>query len=174
MESMSGVAAKTLKALRKRAGISIKGMADAIGMAKSTYQYNEDGYKKPFFEDAFVNQVRGPLVARGISPKEIDALGRGPVINSRTPTRTGLVGNTELKNFLQDSPQLDTDCVLHAAMQVIAAMREHNIEDVPEAVAKSITELAADYTRERQQTSERTLSLGGKTVVLPSLYILPR
>lgn len=60
-----------LKALRIRAGMSMGDMAALLGKPKTSYQYYEDEFKKPFFDFQLVKQFAEILVPRGISEGDV-------------------------------------------------------------------------------------------------------
>lgn len=66
--------AQKLKELREEAGLSVQQMADALGMKKTTYQYNEDEYKKPYFLLEFVNRIAAILTQHGVALEKIMSL----------------------------------------------------------------------------------------------------
>lgn len=67
--------AQALKRLRIKTGLSIAKMAKAIGMTPTTYQHYEDRYKKPRFEQDFLDKVAKVLRKHGISDEELAELG---------------------------------------------------------------------------------------------------
>ncbi len=168
MEYMVGKAAKRLRTLRERANMSMQDMADALGMKKTTYQHYEAGFKKDYFNPDKVEQFRAALLERGIPDQDIDLLGYRAVDQARKahPVAT-LADDTELSALFAETPSLDAECVTRAALQVLAAIRQHNIDWEPEEVAKAITENAADYTREKQEARPRVISIGGRSIPLP-------
>lgn len=67
--------AQALKRLRIKTGLSIAKMAKAIGMSPTTYQHYEDRYKKPRFEQDFLEKVVKVLRKHGITDEELAELG---------------------------------------------------------------------------------------------------
>jgi transcriptional regulator with XRE-family HTH domain len=67
--------AQTLKRLRIKAGLSIAKMAKAIGMSPTTYQHYEDRYKKPRFEQDFLDKITKVLRKHGVTDEELAELG---------------------------------------------------------------------------------------------------
>lgn len=65
-----GEAAKLLKALRERSGLSVAAIAEKAGMPKSTYQHYEDGYKKRYLPPDMAEKFRRALIESGIDPNE--------------------------------------------------------------------------------------------------------
>jgi phage repressor protein C with HTH and peptisase S24 domain/DNA-binding XRE family transcriptional regulator len=64
----AGPAAKTLKSLRDRAGLSVRAMADKLGLPFSTYASWETEFKKAVFPLDRVRQIAPHLVGRGEPP----------------------------------------------------------------------------------------------------------
>ena len=73
MGKVSRVAAD-LKALRERAGLSVRAMARALDMGTTSYQHYEDRYKREYLPIEIVVKLKKSLVSRGIPEKEIDKL----------------------------------------------------------------------------------------------------
>lgn len=71
MSSRTDAGAK-LKALRKRARLSVRELAGQLGMPSSSYAYYEDSYKRPFLPADVVARVGAELVGRG-EPKITEA-----------------------------------------------------------------------------------------------------
>lgn len=67
----SSAVAKKLAALRKRAGFSVRGFADQVGLSHSRYHYYERAYKKAYLPREFVEKIAGALVSKGIPPISI-------------------------------------------------------------------------------------------------------
>lgn len=62
---------KRLKQMRVQAELSVRKIAEIIGVSPSSYQHYEDKYKKEFFPMHFVEKIRGPLVSRGINEDDV-------------------------------------------------------------------------------------------------------
>jgi len=73
LESMTtrSPAAEALKALRNRAGLTVRAMAEALGRPASTYASYEDKYKKPYLPLDLIEDLSPILEARGIPRGEI-------------------------------------------------------------------------------------------------------
>jgi transcriptional regulator with XRE-family HTH domain len=67
--------AQALKRLRIKTGLSIAKMAKALGMSPTTYQHYEDRYKKPRFEQDFLDKVVKVLRKHGVTDEELAELG---------------------------------------------------------------------------------------------------
>lgn len=64
-----------LKALRERAGVSVRDMAAALGMSSpSSYTHYEVRFKKPYLPTELAEQIAPILAERGIDPAEVFAL----------------------------------------------------------------------------------------------------
>lgn len=70
IEKISTVALK-LKALRNKAGLSVRALGVALEMPATTYASYEDKYKKPFIPIELANKLIGVLVPKGIKREEI-------------------------------------------------------------------------------------------------------
>lgn len=79
-------AAKKLKELRRRAGLSLREMAREIGWGATRYQHYEDRYKKPFLPTEVLDAVWPILTRRGVSPKDLEKL--APPLPSGLGART--------------------------------------------------------------------------------------
>ena len=69
--SETSQAARRLKLLRERAGLSMRAVSEALGWTLTRYQHYEDRYRRNFLPMEFVNQVADLFVPRGISRAEI-------------------------------------------------------------------------------------------------------
>lgn len=67
-------AARGLKQLRERAGLSMRMISDALGWNLTRYQHYEDRFKRPFLPIDLTVQLSEILVQRGIDPAEVFAL----------------------------------------------------------------------------------------------------
>lgn len=67
-------AARALKALRSEAGLSMRQVADALGMSLTTYQHYEDRFKKPYLPLPLAINLVPVLGARGIDAARVMAL----------------------------------------------------------------------------------------------------
>lgn len=162
---MTGEAAKKLRALRKRAYMTMQNMADVLGMKKSSYQHYEDAYKKDYLPPDMAAKVTRALIARGVPESDARAL---TFVEPVAPSpEASLEGDTDLSHLLVDLPNLDTECVIRAALEVMSAIREHEADWMPEEVTRAITENAAHYTREKNGGTTRVISVGGKLIPLP-------
>lgn len=65
------VAAKALKSLRKRAGLTVRAVAEAIDRPASSYSTYEDDYKKPFLPVDLVRELQPVFESRGIGRAEL-------------------------------------------------------------------------------------------------------
>lgn len=77
MKSPAPAASARLRDIRVRAGLSIKKMADELGLSKSTYEYYETDYKKPYLPPEVVQALRCSVTGMGdpaIQDAEIVAL----------------------------------------------------------------------------------------------------
>lgn len=84
-----------LKMLRVRAGLSVGDMAAALGRPKSSYQYYEDEFKKPFFDFPLVKLFADVLVPRGVA--EDDVMELAGILKSRPSTaRTPDIADSSL------------------------------------------------------------------------------
>lgn len=77
-----------LRALRERAGLSMEAMADALSLErKSSYQYYENGFRKPSLPEGFLDPLRTLLVGRGSPPiadAEVSSMFFGPDAAARS------------------------------------------------------------------------------------------
>lgn len=85
MATVSAVS-RQLKVLRQRAGLSIRAVAQALGMEHgSSYQHYEDRYKKPLLPLAFVRRLVPVFAAGAVGPAElyelagVNATGERPI-----------------------------------------------------------------------------------------------
>lgn len=67
-------AARKLKDLRRKAGLSLREMASELGWGATRYQHYEDRYKKPFLPPEVVEAVWPVLQKRGVSAAELGKL----------------------------------------------------------------------------------------------------
>ncbi|MGE0726021.1 MAG: XRE family transcriptional regulator [Alphaproteobacteria bacterium] len=67
-------AARTLKALREEAGLTMRQLAEAIAMSVTTYQHYEDRYRKPLLPLPLTLQLAAALARHGIDPARVTAL----------------------------------------------------------------------------------------------------
>ena len=75
-----------LKAMRDRAGYSVRALADEIGWGHSKYAaYESKRYKKPFLPPDLVELLVTPMGARGISPEEVRTLATPGSVGSDIP-----------------------------------------------------------------------------------------
>jgi AcrR family transcriptional regulator len=102
--TLSDVAVR-LKALRERAGISVREMADRLGFSTGgTYQHYEDRYKKDHLPPAMVQKLTAILQGHGHPPitrREIVSLGGG--LDGFTSTNQGDDGETAQPNVRTDT-----------------------------------------------------------------------
>ena len=70
----SSSAAKSLKRLRARAGMSVRAIAEAIDRRPSSYQFYEDEFKKEYLPRELVLALAPVLESRGVSRSEVMAL----------------------------------------------------------------------------------------------------
>lgn len=63
-----------LKALRRRAGLSVRGMASLLDIPPSSYQYYERGYARAQLPLELSVRLRPLLLERGIASRDIDRL----------------------------------------------------------------------------------------------------
>jgi phage repressor protein C with HTH and peptisase S24 domain len=69
--SETSQAARRLKLLRERAGLSMRAVSEALGWTLTRYQHYEDRYRRNFLPMEFVNQLADLFVPRGIPRAEI-------------------------------------------------------------------------------------------------------
>lgn len=87
MSDVSVIATK-LKALRKEAGLSIRAIADELGVPSSGYAHYELRYKRPFLPMALAQNLAEVLSRRGVSKHRVLALA-GAEGNSEPPGFAG-------------------------------------------------------------------------------------
>lgn len=86
-------AARSLKALRKRAGLSVRQLAHEIGMGPSSYSYYEDGFKGEYLPWDVVSKLVKILPGAGnhsVTETEVQLLA-GPPLNLASATKQTLV-----------------------------------------------------------------------------------
>jgi SOS-response transcriptional repressor LexA len=72
-------AARRLKALRERAGLPMRAVAETLGWTLTRYQHYEDRYRRPYLPLEFVRRIADIFAQRGVDPTEVMALaGVGP------------------------------------------------------------------------------------------------
>jgi len=72
-------AARRLKALRERAGLPMRAVAETLGWTLTRYQHYEDRYRRPYLPLEFVRRIADIFAQRGVDPAEVMALaGVGP------------------------------------------------------------------------------------------------
>lgn len=72
-------AARRLKALRERAGLPMRAVAETLGWTLTRYQHYEDRYRRPYLPLEFVRRIADVFAQRGVDPSEVMALaGVGP------------------------------------------------------------------------------------------------
>ncbi len=72
-------AARRLKALRERAGLPMRAVAESLGWTLTRYQHYEDRYRRPYLPLEFVRRIADIFAQRGVDPTEVMALaGVGP------------------------------------------------------------------------------------------------
>jgi transcriptional regulator with XRE-family HTH domain len=74
MRMLVSQAALRLKALRESAGLSIRKIADELGISSATYAHYEYRYKEPFLPAAFALRVTEALARHGIPRDAVMAL----------------------------------------------------------------------------------------------------
>lgn len=84
MMTKSDVAAR-LKAIRERAGLSIRATARALGVESSTYNHYERRYKKPFLPRDFAEDVAAVFAHYGIPAEDVLALAGSEASDSAAP-----------------------------------------------------------------------------------------
>ncbi len=85
-----GVAAK-LKSMRMRAGLSVRGMAQALGLSPSTYVWYETAYRKRQLPPELLAKLLPVLGSRGIPAAEVLELApRFPLPEETDPPPRGL------------------------------------------------------------------------------------
>jgi SOS-response transcriptional repressor LexA len=67
-------AARALKALREEAGLSLRQIADALGVSLTSYQHYEDRFRKPYLPMELARRVAGVLAGHGVPPAAVLAL----------------------------------------------------------------------------------------------------
>lgn len=133
-----------LKALREEAGLSIRKMAEALGMpSASTYSHYETRYKKEFLPYDIVLRLNPVLTQRGIDPSHINALG-APLSDVQDENDTGLdefgspYKNVQKINAPYDKPKnepSDTAGTIKIAVagdtiQVSATIRSDEVDEL--------------------------------------------
>lgn len=91
-------AARRLKALRERAGLPMRAVAETLGWTLTRYQHYEDRYRRPYLPLEFVRRIADVFAQRGVDPTEVMALaGVGPggltSLPSAPPPLIGSSGN---------------------------------------------------------------------------------
>ncbi len=67
-------AARRLKAMRERSGLSMRTVADSLGWPLTRYQHYEDRYRRTYLPVDLVRHLAGLFQPRGIDAKEVLAL----------------------------------------------------------------------------------------------------
>jgi len=80
--SETSQAARRLKLLRERAGLSMRAVSEALGWTLTRYQHYEDRYRRNFLPMEFVSQLADLFVPRGIPRADVMDLAGVP----REPT----------------------------------------------------------------------------------------
>lgn len=103
-------AARKLKQLRQRAGLSIRQVAQAIGMeGGSSYQHYEDRYKKPLLPLELVLKLVPILAPTGVEAAELYALAGVDTAGERPTTgaNPGRANKSEAIGRILRIPELD-------------------------------------------------------------------
>jgi transcriptional regulator with XRE-family HTH domain len=70
-----GTVAKRLKDIRRRSGLSVRGLADALGIPASSYQHYEGKkYTKRYLDTGLCSDLAEIFKNKGIDPEEVMAL----------------------------------------------------------------------------------------------------
>ncbi len=100
-------ASRKLKQLRQRAGLSIRQVAQALGMEYgSSYQHYEDRFKKPLLPLELVLKLVPIFAPAGIEPAELYALA-GVDAGGERPVGAGGGGRSEAGGRILRIPELD-------------------------------------------------------------------
>jgi phage repressor protein C with HTH and peptisase S24 domain len=99
-------AARKLKVLRERSGLSMRAVAESLGWALTRYQHYEDRYRRRFLPVELARHLAGQFAPQGINPQEvlelagIDASSSGAGVAFATQPRLADVS-------MQSSPRRD-------------------------------------------------------------------
>lgn len=66
--------ARRLKAMRERAGLSMRAVADSLGWPLTRYQHYEDRYRRTYLPVDLVRNLVGLFQAKGIDPRDVLSL----------------------------------------------------------------------------------------------------
>jgi len=72
--SAASQAARRLKLLRERAGLSMRAVSEALGWTLTRYQHYEDRYRRPYLPLDFARQIADIFAQRGIAAADVLAL----------------------------------------------------------------------------------------------------
>ena len=67
-------AARQLKALRERAGLSMREVAESLGWALTRYQHYEDRYRRRFLPIELMRHMAALFAQKGVDPRAVLAL----------------------------------------------------------------------------------------------------
>src|SRR5262249_30879763 len=67
-------AARRLKLLRERAGLSMRAVSEALGWTLTRYQHYEDRYRRPYLPLDFARHIADIFAQRGIAAADVLAL----------------------------------------------------------------------------------------------------
>jgi SOS-response transcriptional repressor LexA len=105
-------AARRLKALRERSGLSMRAVADALGWTLTRYQHYEDRYKRPFLPADLAYALAEVFKAEGVDPAsvlELAGIGLAPPpqmggAGTGAPSEFRLGGPVPLAGPVRDLP----------------------------------------------------------------------
>ena len=79
-------AARRLKILRERAGLSMRAVSEALGWTLTRYQHYEDRYRRKFLPLDLARSLADVFATRGVAPAEVMALAG---LEAPTPVQEG-------------------------------------------------------------------------------------
>jgi phage repressor protein C with HTH and peptisase S24 domain len=83
-------AARKLKALRERSGLSMRAVAESLGWALTRYQHYEDRYRRRFLPVELARHLADQFAPQGINPQEVLELAGLDATSIATPTQQRL------------------------------------------------------------------------------------
>src|ERR1019366_7185007 len=82
-------AARRLKMLRERAGLSMRAVSEALGWTLTRYQHYEDRYRRNYLPLELARQLSDLFAQRGVPPADVLALA-GVDVTAHGPANRGL------------------------------------------------------------------------------------
>lgn len=129
MKSESEISSR-LKALREKSGLSVRKTAAAINMTATTYQYYEQGFKKPHLPRELALALADVFSEHGVSQAEVLALAGEPVAPADTASSNDRFG-AQIQEFVRLFTAVPTQELRDSRFEMIRILLEDVIKDQP-------------------------------------------